>query len=288
VPTCERSASPEFRQTASSSPPAGTAFLNGIDVRINGSEPLHFGFDTGAAVDFFITQEKAAQLELPVTGHRAIRTSDRRPSNKADEANIVRAERLQVAGHTFFSAEGVVAADSHLDGSLGITLFRDVELTLDYPHDRLSISDDVLPPPNGHDVIAYTNDPNATFRPLRVSPTVRIKLAGHELPALMDTGARGLNADVVVPTELAATLPLGPTETDTVIADAHGHQFPSRTAKLNGDLVLGDIVLHNPAVLVSDWLGFIDLARMCNRLILTIDQRNHRLRVAMPDSPASP
>jgi len=270
---------------------ADTPFLRGLDVSINGSAPLHFGLDTGGAADFFIVPERVRELGLPVTGHRIVHTSDRQPTSTGDAADIVRATTLKVAGHTFVEPEGVVLSHSRPadardhDGTLGITLFRDVLLTLDYPHNRLSISDGALPLANGRDIIPYTTDPDAAFRPLRVSPTVSVRLANLELAALLDTGARGLNADVVVPTQAAAKLPLGPTDSDTVIEDAAGHHFPSHTAKLNGDLVLGgDVVVHNPTVLVSDWLGFIDLARVCNRLVLTIDQRNHRLSITMPET----
>jgi len=267
---------------------ADTPFLRGLDVSINGSAPLHFGLDTGGAADFFIAPEMARQLGLPVTGHRIVHTSDRQATSAGDAADIVRATTLKVAGHTFVEPEGVILPQStpadarDHDGTLGITLFRDVVLTLDYPHNRLSISDRALPLANGRDIIPYTTNPDAAFRPLRVSPTVSVRLANLKLRALLDTGARGLNADVVVPTEAAAKLPLGPTDSDTVIQDAAGHHFPSHTAKLNGDLILGNVVVHNPTILVSDWLSFIDLARVCNRLVLTIDQRNHRLRVTIP------
>jgi hypothetical protein len=42
--------------------PAGVPFLHGFDVSINGSEPLHFGLDTGAATDFFIVPANAQLL----------------------------------------------------------------------------------------------------------------------------------------------------------------------------------------------------------------------------------
>jgi hypothetical protein len=119
---------------------------------------------------------------------------------------------------------------------------------------------------------------------LRVSPTVTIQLAGHVFSALLDTGARRINADIIVPAEMAATLPLGPPESQRILTNAAKRQFPSYTAKLRGDLILGEIVVHNPTVLVSDMLGFIDLARLCNRLILTIDQRNRRLRISLPST----
>jgi hypothetical protein len=260
--------------------PGGTSFLHGIDVSINGSAPLHFGLDTGLSFDFSITPENARQLGLPVTGHHIAHFSDKQ-EGPGKFTDIVRATTLKVTGHTFTGPEGVTLADARRDGTLGITLFRDVLLTLDYPHDRINVSDGVLPIANGHDVLAYTTNPDATFGPLRVTPTVTIQLAGQIMPALLDTGARKLNADVIVTPKLAATLPLGPTET-VMMQDAAGNKYPSYTAKLNGDLILGDIVLHNPTVLISERLGFVNLARVLNSLEITIDQCNHRLRVTMP------
>jgi len=240
---------------------------------------MHFGLDTGLSVGFSVTPENALKLGLPVTEHHTIHSSDRQevPGMATD---IVRATTLTVAGRTFRDSEGVTQPDAHRDGTLGIAVFRDVLLTLDYPHDRFSIADGALPLPNGHDVIAYTTDPNANAS----SPTVMIQLAGRTLPALLDTGARQLNADLIVPTRVAATLPLGPTESTITVSDAMGNKFPSRTAQLTGDMILGEVVLRNPTVLVSDWLGFIDLARVSNLLVLTIDQRNLRLRIAKPNA----
>jgi hypothetical protein len=241
---------------------------------------MHFGLDTGLSVGFSVTPENARKLGLPVTYHHTIHSSDRQevPGMATD---IVQATTLTVAGHTFRGSEGVTLPDAaHRDGTLGIALFRDVLLTLDFLHDRLSIADGALPPPNGHNIIAYTTNPNANAS----TPIVMIQLAGQTLPALLDTGARGINADVIVPARVAATLPLGPTESTITMSDGLGNRFPSHTARLTGDMLLGEVVLHNPTVLVSDWLGFIDLARVSNLLVLTIDQRNLRLRVAMPNA----
>jgi predicted aspartyl protease len=265
--------------------PGSTSFLHGIDVSINGSAPLHFGLDTGLSFDFSITPEKAQQLGLPVTGHHIAHFSDKQ-EGPGKATDIVRATKLTVAGHTVTGSEGVTLADAHHDGTLGITLFRDVLLTLDFPHDQLSVSDGALPIVNGHDVLDYTTNPDATFGPLRVTPTVTIQLAGQTLPALLDTGARKLNADVIVPPKLAATLPLSLTGS-AMMMDAAGNKYPSYTARLNGDLILGDVVLHNPTVLISERLGFVNLARVLNSLEITIDQRNRRLRITRPSSAPS-
>ena len=245
---------------------------------------MHFGLDTGLSVAFSITPQNSRKLGLPVAEHHTIHSSDR-PEVPGMATDIVEATTLAVAGRTFRGAEGVTMPDAHRDGTLGIALFRDVLLTLDYPHDHLSIADGALPPPNGHDIIAYTTGSNADDN----TPTVMIQLAGQMLFAQLDTGARSLNADLIVPTKVAATLPLGPTESTIKVSDAMGNKFPSRTARLIGDMKLGEVVLHNPTVLISDWLGFIDLARVSNLLVFTVDQRNLRLRIAMPNAvPAAP
>ena len=238
---------------------------------------MHFGLDTGLSASFSVTPENAQKLGLPVTGHYTIHTSDRQDV-PGIETQIVQAATITVAGHTFKNSEGVTLPDMHRDGTLGMALFRDVLLTLDYPHDRLSITDGALPLPNGHDVTAYTTGPKADDN----TPTIMIRLAGQTLPAQLDTGARKLNADVIVPTRIAATLPLGPTESTINVSDVAGNKFPSRTATLTGDMILGGVVLHDPTVLISDWPGYIDLARVSNLLVITIDQRNLRLRISTP------
>jgi predicted aspartyl protease len=265
-------------------PPKSTTihFLKGIEVRINHGEPMLFGLDTGGAVDFFITPKRADSLGLPVIGQHSIRTSDKAQEAGA-AAKMVRANTLTVAGHSFTMPEGLVLPDAEHDGTLGITLFRDVLLTLDYPKDQLTVASGALARGEA-DVMEYITHPEANFRPLQYSPSVKIKLAGREIEALLDTGARKVNADVIVPKAIARTLPLGPVETETTLQDAAGRNYPSYTAKLQGDLVLGGVVIEKPVVLVSDWLGFVDLARICNRLEITIDQRNHLLRLRMSES----
>lgn len=252
--------------------------FGGLNVSINGSEPMHFGLDTGlAASAFSIAPEQARTLKLPVIGHRRVPTSDKQPKHTGAERELVLAKKLTVAGRAFDDAEGVVAPGN---STLGIRLFRKVLLTLDFPNGCLSISDGTLPAPNGSDIIAYATILHSTFPPLRFSPSVPIQLAGRAFPALLDSGAAHINADLIVPVEIAKQLPLGPVVADTIIADSDGRKYPSRIVRLNGDLTIGEIGVHDPDVLVSDWLGFIDLAAVIDRMIITIDQRNQRLRIS--------
>jgi hypothetical protein len=57
-------------------------FLHGLNVSINGGEPMRFGLDTGlAAAAFSIAPEQARILGLPIIGHRRVPTSDKQPKD---------------------------------------------------------------------------------------------------------------------------------------------------------------------------------------------------------------
>jgi hypothetical protein len=267
-----------FGQTAQTS--SGIPFSHGFDVTINGNAPIHFGLDTGLAWDFILTSEQAKLFGLPVVDQHTMYTSDKQTALGA-KSDIVQAKTLTLAGYTFSDLKGLAVPNSHR-GDVGITLFRNVLLTLDYPHDLLRVSDGQLPPANGHDILAYTTDPAANFKVLQVSPMVSIQLAGQPLQALIDTGAHEVFGEIIVPRDVAAKLPLGPQVGTMTLADALGRKFPSYVAPLKGDLQLGDVLVHNPMVTVSDWLGFVNVGPLTKRLVLTIDQVNHRVRVVMP------
>jgi hypothetical protein len=63
------------------------------------------------------------------------------------------------------------------------------------------------------------------------------------------------------------------------LSDILGHQFSYATATLDGDLVIGDLAIHHPTLLISDSLEYVDLGGIINRMVLSIDQKNHRLQL---------
>ncbi|MGO8756685.1 MAG: hypothetical protein ACLQG3_01035 [Terracidiphilus sp.] len=260
-------------------------FSQGFDVSFNGSAPIHFGIDTGLAWDFFLTSEQARQLALPVLGQHIVHTSDHKevPGSASD---IAQAKTLLLAGRTFTDRKGLAAPNSHRD-DVGITLFSDLLITLDYPRDRMRLRTGSLPPANGKDIVPYTTQPDADFKVLQVSPMVTIKLADQSFPALIDTGAHTAYGDVIVPPEVAAKLPLSEQLGTVTIGDALGRKFPGVVRQLNGDLTIGSVVIHKPIVTVSEWLGFVNVGPATKRLALTIDQKNHLVQLTLPASESS-
>jgi hypothetical protein len=261
------------------------SFNQGFDVAFNGSAPIHFGLDTGLAWDFLLSAEQAHQLALPVIGQHTVHTSDRKevPGSTSD---IVQAKTLLLAGRTFTDRQGLAAPNSHRN-DVGITLFSDLLITLDYPRDRMRLRAGSLPPANGKDIIPYTTQPDASFKVLQVSPTVTIKIAGQSFSALIDTGAHTAYGDVIVPPEVAAKLPLGDQLGTVTLGDALGRRFPGVIRQLNGDLTIGSVVIHKPVVTVTEWLGFVNVGPATKRLVVTIDQKNHLVQLTLPASEPS-
>ena len=78
-------------------------FKGGVEVKINGQGPCRFGLDTGASIAFWINQELARQLGLPVTSHthlhglRGSKDSD----GSTPAVDVLRIDVLLLAGHSF-------------------------------------------------------------------------------------------------------------------------------------------------------------------------------------------
>jgi hypothetical protein len=251
----------------------GIPFERGIPVMINGQGPFVFGLDTGASTAFHINPKLAQSLHLPVVSHTQLHAPGESKSNPAPIVDVVRIDDLTVAGHTFHHALGIASPSARENGGvLCIELFKDVLVSLDYPNDRLTISEDTLPIPDQQNVFDYVEDHTTPVLPVSLGP---LNTTGH-----LDTGARQTKADVMVPLKLAAQLPLmEPMKRSGSVADALGHETERYTATLNGDLQIGALAFHNPTLLISDWVSYINLGGICNKLVIVLDERQHRIRL---------
>ena len=83
---------------------------------------------------------------------------------------------------------------------MGIGLFQNVVVKLDYPSNRLSISEQSLPPEDGKDVLKYTD--------VHFLPYVDVVLGGIPINACIDTCAKDIGVDLSVPVDFASRLRL--------------------------------------------------------------------------------
>jgi hypothetical protein len=253
-------------------------FKNGVEVKINGQGPFRFGLDTGSSVSFILSPELAHQLSLPVTSHTHMHSQGDRDSDPP--VDVLRIDSLQLAGHSFQHAIGVGYSNSSPmltggQGTLGIALFQSVVLKLDYPGDRLSVSDASLPDADGKRILTYKEE--------HMHPIIPVVLGGIPVDAKLDSGARGTGADVMIPFQLASQLHLvAPMRPSGTVRDIVGNSHEFYTATLDGDLTIGDLTIHHPTLLISDSLPYVNLAGIVNRLAITLDPRHHTLQLEMP------
>lgn len=253
--------------------PEGIPFTSGIPLMINGRGPFVFGLDIGASTAFLISPALAQSLHLPVISHTHLHAPGESKSNAAPSVSVLRIDDLTVAGHTFHRVVGIASPVAPENGgTLCIELFKDVLVSLDYSNDRLTISEDALPVPDQQSVFDYVEDHTTPVLPISLGP---LNTTGH-----LDTGARQTQADLMMPLKLASQLPLmEPMKLSGTVADAFGRETSRYTATLNGDLRIGALIFHNPTLLISDWVPYVNLGGICNKLVIILDERQHRIRL---------
>jgi len=229
---------------------AAVPFLQGVSVRINGHGPYLFGLDTGISAAFLIDPALSKDIALPITGHTHMHTfSD---DGAAPEVDVVHANLIEIGGVAVHDAIGMPLPNSSPmvkegKGTLGMALFKDQTLHLDYASDRLWLSEGALPTVDGHTTIAYTDS--------HLRPFVEISLNGLKVVAGVDTGARSIGVDLTIPIQIANQLPLIDRKTSSnKLTDINGNEYKLETATLDGDLKIGDLVVHHPSLMVGDFL----------------------------------
>jgi hypothetical protein len=249
-------------------------FLNGIEVTLNGHGPYLFGLDTGSGSAFILKPELALELALPVTGHTRMRAARKYKSDP--DVEIVHVNEMSVAGHVVRDAIGMPIKNSSPMvkdgmGTLGMAAFKDVVLHLDFGGDRLWLSDEALPKPDGSKVLSYSD--------VHLRPYVEVSLNKVRVKAHVDTGARTAQCDLFIPRALASKLALVDRKPgDRKVHDINGREYDFETAKLDGDLRIGDAVLPHPTVMIGDFAQYVILAKVINKLTIAIDQKHHRIQ----------
>jgi hypothetical protein len=249
-----------------------------LEVRIDGQGPYRFALDTGAAGGGRISSALATKLGLEVIGHAM--AGD--PSGKNREMiEVVEAGTLTVGDATFSkvhllirdlpAAPGQTAPE--FDGILGIGLFQDHLLTLDYPAKRVRIEKGELPPADGSEVLDFENR--------RGIPSVKLQVGDLEVAADVDSG--NMRGELVLP---ASYIPKVALEKEPVVAGRGRtgfNEFEIKQAPLKGSVRIGAQSVERPLV------DFVEIFPHANvghaflkRFAVTIDQKNHRIRFRRP------
>jgi Aspartyl protease len=232
-----------------------------VEAMVNGTGPHRFRVETGARL-VGITRQLAGTLGLvPVGGPSDL------PDYMADSISLGAATFKGVRLVTLPLRAGDIA------GVLGLPLFEDLLLTLDYPGRRLRLARESLPPPNGRDVVALSRAGDFWNLP--------ITLGGVPASGLLDTQSSGA---VGIPPALAEKLTFdGGLRTIGKARGAFG-EVAVKGGRLAGEMVIGGYRFPHPFVSVralpppfpqQPIIG----SKVLQHFVISLDQRHERLRL---------
>lgn len=249
-----------------------------LDVKVNGKGPYRFLLDTGAS-DTSIDRALAQELKLPVTGKNAIGDPQDPTAIEAEDVSIV---SLEMGSITLRSAKALsydlskIFPKDAVRGVLGMPLFADKLLTIDYSRALVSLSGGKLPAVNGNDIIGYDL--------LDGNFEITVGVNGKPYKILFDTGA---SSGFVFPKKLASEFALGSELKEIGKARTVNNTFPVYGANLKGSVSLGGYVYESPAVSFNEVLPVATLGyQVLKDFVITIDQKNRRIQLRKPANTA--
>ena len=254
-----------------------------VDVVIDGKGPFPFVLDTGAA-GTVVEEELAKELALPKTGE--LRIGDPLKPH-AIQASEVRIDWLEIGDAVFSGVTASAIAGSgfasHLGarGVLGMPLFADLLLTLDYGRGEVTIARGGLPAPDGREVLDLARGPHGTLR-------VPLRVGGVAVEADLDSGSPG---GINLPEKLEKALPLEGAPVEVGRARTVSSEFVMRGATLAGAAELGAHRIEKPRLRFSALPPNVGFEVLC-RFAVTLDQKANRVRfrlsAPLPPAPTEP
>ena len=253
-----------------------------LEVRIDGKGPYRFALDTGAAGGGRIGSALAKTLGLKVVGQAM--TGDPTGKNR-QTIDIVEAGSLTVGGATFSGVHLAVreplpgpGGEPGFDGVLGIGLFEEHLLTLDYPSQRVRIEKGELPAADGREILDFTT-PHGV-------PMIRTKIGDLDVDADVDSGNQ--KGELVLPASYIGKVSL---EKEPVVIGrgrTSFNEFEIKQAPLKGAVRIGGQTVERPLVDFVEGFPQGNLGHVfLRRFAVTIDQKNHRIRFRTPAAQGS-
>jgi hypothetical protein len=240
-----------------------------VAVTVNGQGPYRFGIDTGAPGFAHVSTRVATELALKPVGE--IITGD--PSGKNQRAlPVYMIDKLRLGNLTFtgVSAPQLALADD-LDGMLGLELFENLLLTMDYGRARLIAARGELPAVDDATVLSYTPGPGG-------SAQVPIRIGEFETALHLDTGAA--RTGIALPLQKVARVATRNEPRVVGRARTLSQELEVSSVELAVPVTFGKITL--PVTSVSfpspDPVGVIGSDAL-RTMAVTIDQQNRRVRI---------
>ena len=246
-------------------------------VKVNGQGPFRLLLDTGTSFAAVLDDDLVERANIP--------TTSKAPAiGSGGEPDLVEVKTITI-GDAEFSKVKVRRADFSSfmppgpktpEGILGLPLFADCLLTLDYPGRKVILESGELPDAGG-DIIEYSPDKERDF-----GVTIEMSVAGVPVKAHVDTGSPEF---VTLLTKMQDKLPLTGKPIVVGMARTPSGGSEVRAATLDGTLKIGTHEFVKPKIAFADLGPMVDHNcgnvgyRMLKDFSVTLDQKNRRLRL---------
>ncbi|MCP4246660.1 MAG: PDZ domain-containing protein [bacterium] len=251
-----------------------------VDALIDGKGPYKFVVDTGAP-GLFVSSRLAEELNLadhPDFGGMGGQLLVAGPGGQGGiPATMHRVQSLQL-GLADLRTLTTIALElpfpRHIVGVIGVGVFGDCMLTLDYPASRIVLARGELSPANGGDILDFTQP-----RQRGSHPVIEVDVCGKPVDFTLDTGMTGWFRFTKAAADICS-FAHGPVAGPN--ARQVDRELVTQVGRLKGRLRFGSYVIDRPHGLVDgdDDVGSILGSRVLQEFTLTFDQKNKRLRFA--------
>lgn len=247
-----------------------------VMVEIMGKGPYKFVVDTGASGSILIRKSVVDGLDVPTIGYAMVGDASQKNPQKVPLVLIesARVGDLQLSNIMTIAMEPSVdhaaSIPDYLDGILGMELFADLLLTLDYPENIIRVQKPGAAHLNEHNSIVYNYDNSAIEIPVRI--------ADQTFPILVDSGHRGT---ITLPKSLSEVLPLSEALVEIGKTATVTNTYTREQSRFETVVGIAGYELLNPPVVFADEHTPKLLGNgVLQHFAITIDQQSRRIQFA--------
>lgn len=247
-----------------------------IELKVNGKGPFVFGIDTGAQGGARIDSSLMEKLALKPSGQvQATDGSGRNPQM----AEMVKLDSVEIGN---LRLTDVTAGSRNyrnsprplnVDGILGLSVFSDYLVTLDYPAKVLRIDRGELPKADGAEILDYKSKGGI--------PLLELSVGGTKIDAHLDSG--NMIGAFVLPTAFAEKLTRASEPVVVGRARSASGDMEIKQVQVKDVIRLGRHEFAEPTITypaLSD-IGNVG-ARTLSQFVITFDQQHERIRLTRP------
>jgi hypothetical protein len=249
-----------------------------IELMVNGQGPFLFGIDTGAQAGPHIDSSLVEKLKLRSSGQVSVGDPSGRNPQTVDSVKL---DSVAIGNLRFTDVTAISRNYKNsprpmkVDGILGLSLFSEYLVTLDFPAKLLRIERGELPKADGAEILDYKNEGGV--------PLVELSVGSTKVKAHLDSG--NMIGAFVFPTSFVEKLT--PASEPVVVGRARSAsgEMEIKQVQIKEMVRLGRHEFPNATITfpaLSD-IGNVG-AKILGQFAVTFDQQHQRVRLTRADA----